>query len=161
MIKDLEQFNNLMLTNRNAGRVTCSFKDINTSENEKTKTKTKTKTNGKELFLKELGFKSNRIEGNWKPIYLSMAKKILEYILSLDMAYDLDLGTKPLADKLSAYFLNQFQSDTKYYTNGIFDEDLGFFRLRSWLPVTDSTFDTGVLAIYKNRIGILWAEDND
>ncbi|MBT2668780.1 hypothetical protein J7J00_25570 [Bacillus sp. ISL-4] len=155
MIKNHEEFNEILLAKRNSGSVTCSFKDMNQFVN------TKTNEIAKELFLKELGLKPNRIEGNWKQIDQSISKKILEYILSMDMAYDIELETKPLATMLSNYFLNEFLSNAIYYTNGDFDEDDGFFRLRGWQPITDSTFDTGVLVIDKNNIGILWAEDND
>jgi hypothetical protein len=152
---NLEQFNKLLSTKRNSGSVTCSLKDVNSMGDEATKEIIK------EQLLEDLSLKTNRIKGNWKEIDKSMAKQILEYILSFDMAYDIELDSKPLADKLSNYFFNQFLSDTKYYTNGDFDNDFGFFRLRSWTPITNSTFDTGVLGIDKNKIGILWAEDND
>ncbi|MFD9627422.1 hypothetical protein [Peribacillus muralis] len=155
MIKNHEEFNEILLAKRNSGSVTCSFKDMDQFVN------TTTNEIAKELFLKELGLKPKRIKGNWKQIDQSIAKKILEYILSMDMAYDIELETKPLANMLSNYFLNEFLSNAIYYTNGDFDEDDGFFRLRGWQSITDSTFDTGVLVIDKNNIGILWAEDND
>ena len=155
MIKNHEELYELLLAKRNSGSVTCSFKDMNQFVS------TTTNEIEKELFLKELGLKPKRIKGNWKQIDQSMAKKILEYILSMDMAYDIELETKPLANMLSNYFLNEFLSNAMYYTNGDFDEDDGFFKLRAWRSITDSTFDTGVLVIDKNNIGILWAEDND
>lgn len=150
MIKSLEEFNRILLT-RNSGSVTCKFKSTNCMGNETTV----------EKLLEDIGYKSNRIKGKWRLIDKRTAQRILEYILSMDMAYDIDLETKPLAKKLSIYFLNQFQPEAKYYTNGNFDEKEGFFRLRGWTPLTDSIFDTGVLAIDKNKFGILWAKDND
>lgn len=155
MIKNHQEFNEILLTKRNSGTVTCSFKDMNQFVN------VTTNEIVKELFLKELDLKPKRIKGNWKQIDQSTANKILEYILSMDMAYDIQLETKPLANMLSNYFLNKFLPDATYYTNGDFDEDDGFFSLRGWQPITDSTFDTGVLVIDKKNIGILWAEDND
>ncbi|WP_242218504.1 hypothetical protein [Bacillus cereus group sp. BfR-BA-01380] len=151
MFNSFEDFNDILLTKRNSGSIICSFKSINNLGNEITK----------EEFLEEIGHQSNEIKGRWEVIDKRMAKKILEYILSMDMAYDIDLETKPLAEKLSNYFLKEFLSDAKYYTNGKFDEVDGFFRLSEWTSITNSTFDTGILAIDKNKIGILWAEDND
>ena len=156
MIKNHEELYELLLAKRNSGgSVTCSFKDMNQFVS------TTTNEIAIERFLKELGLKPKRIKGDWKQIDQSMAKKILEYILSMNMAYDIELETKPLANMLSNYFLNEFLSNAIYYTNGYFDEDDGFFKLRAWRSITDSTFDTGVLVIDKNNIGILWGEDND
>jgi hypothetical protein len=142
---------NKLLSKRNSGSTNCSFKSMNNSVNEI----------NKELFLDELGFKSDEIKNEWEKVDETTAKKILEYILSYDMAYDAELGTKAKASLICSYFLNEFQSDAIFFTNGYFDEDAGFFKLSAWTPLTDSTFDTGILAIDKNKIGILWAEDND
>ncbi len=34
-------------------------------------------------------------------------------------------------------------------------------KLGCWMPATDATFDTGILAISSNRCACLWIEDED
>jgi len=150
MINNIKDFNQL-LSKRNSGKITCKFKNIQLVSDKSTK----------EQFLSEIGFKPVEIKGNWERIDKTQAQRILEYTLSFDMAYDTELNTKPKAKSLSCYFLSEFQNDAVYFTNGYFEEDAGSYRLRGWTPITDSTFDTGILAIDKYKIGILWAEDND
>ncbi|MBP1933011.1 hypothetical protein [Ammoniphilus resinae] len=152
MFNDFEEFEKVLVSNRDSGDVTCRMKDIN---------QVGRVVEVKEQFLQEVGLNSDRIKGRWKEVDRKTAGRILEYILSVDMAYDIKLKSKPLADQLGRYFLNQFHFDAKYYTNGDFEEKTGFLRIRGWIPVTASTFDTGVVVMDEDRIGILWTEDDD
>lgn len=90
-----------------------------------------------------------------------MARKIIEYILSIDLAYDLDLESKPFANQVSEYFINQIHVDGQFYTNGEFTTKGNEIRLLSWIPISSQIFDTGVIAVDGKKMGILWAEDHD
>ncbi|WHX39765.1 hypothetical protein QNH36_19255 [Mesobacillus sp. AQ2] len=151
MINNIEDFNQILLSKRNTGNITCEFKNIQLASDKITK----------DQFLNEIGFKPIEIKENWKKVDKNEAQRILEYILSFDMAYDTELDAKPEAKTLSSYFLSIFHRKAAFFTNGYFEEDAGSYRLRGWTPITDSTFDTGILAIDKYKIGILWAEDTD
>lgn len=151
MIKNDEEFYSL-LSRRNSGKVTCGFEDRKNIEDEELI----------EGLLKQLGHNPKKIKGKWKHVDRSYAKNILTFILSKDMTQNLDLETKPLAEKISNYFLEKFQPETAFYTNGQFDSISGYFKLYAWTSITDSefyTFDTGIVAFDNDKIGMLWATD--
>jgi phage anti-repressor protein len=151
MVNNMEEFNKILLSKRNDGKITCKFKNIH-SESGKV---------DKEQFLEDIGFNQIQMKDKWKKVDTITAQEILEYILSFDMAHDIELVTKSQANVLASYFINKFNSDAEFFTNGDFDVEQGFYRLSGWTPLTDSIFDTGILAIDMQKIGILWAEDND
>ncbi|MFZ3590111.1 hypothetical protein ACOI1C_12720 [Bacillus sp. DJP31] len=158
MENNFGDFNSVLETERNNGKVICNITDMTTGSQGKAGKITKVEV---VKFLDAIGLKSHRIKEKWERINRGTAGRIIEYILSSDMAYDLELRTKPISKNLSDYFLSQFTTEVEYYTNGKFDKESGIFRLRSWTSLTNSTFDTGVLVIDMSKIGILWAEDND
>ena len=61
------------------------------------------------------------------------------------------------ADVIGASFLASFEKNARYFTNGTY----GPTDLSGWNPLTDATFDTGVVAVCDSMIGILWVEDGD
>ncbi|WP_254610248.1 hypothetical protein [Bacillus tequilensis] len=48
-----------------------------------------------------------------------------------------------------------------YYTNADVDVQSGDVRLSSWSPITQATFDAGLVVIDKKKIGMFWVEDED
>ncbi|OCA85076.1 hypothetical protein [Pseudobacillus wudalianchiensis] len=148
MINNRKDFMNLLETKRNAGKVTCCVRKMDT-----------TGTAVVDSFVKELGFRP--IGEKWEQITQHEARNILMYLFSMDMAYDAELESKPLADELSDYFLSTFSLQSKIFTAGYFEENSGFFKLQTWEPITDATFDTGIVVLDANKIGILWVEDED
>lgn len=79
-----------------------------------------------------MGPNADKLEGNWIMVDKDYAKEILIYVLSKNMTQDIDLNTKPMADELSEYFLDQFQKKAIFYTNARFDSKSGYFKLYSW-----------------------------
>lgn len=151
MINDDEEFYSL-LSRRNSGKVTYGFEDRNNIEDEELK----------EGFLKRMGHNPKKIKGNWKQVNKSYAKNILTYTLSKNMTHNIDLETKPLAEKLSNYFLDKFQPEAVFYTNGQFNSNSGYFKLYAWTTITSSkfyTYDTGIVVFDNDKIGMLWATD--
>lgn len=87
------------------------------------------------------------------------ARRICREILHRDLAFhDVRLSLE-LADSLVDDFVHQFGPEASFFTNGTFHDEP--FRLQGWSPCTDSTFDTGVLAISGSSAGIIWAADDD
>ncbi|RPK10764.1 hypothetical protein [Priestia endophytica] len=149
LFKDFAEFKNVLLKKRSAGKVTCSmakrsqrsiFEDIND-------------------FAEELGFQE--VEASLNLIDKQIARKIITYVLSMDLAYDSDLDSKPIARDLCNYFVSLFSSKAKYYTNAEFDEEWGYFKMAGWSPISLSTFDTGIIIVDQDNVGVLWVEDED
>lgn len=164
MVENIKHlFESVIETPRNDGKVICKIKNINSNSKPIARlfSVRNSPEDKKEKLLKELGLKNKQIKNRWIKIEKENALKILNYILSMDMAYDFELDTKPMAVQLSSYFVGQFTTDAQFYTNGEFHEERGFYALGSWTSITDSVFDTGVLVVDERKIGILWAEDND
>ncbi|WP_192311768.1 hypothetical protein [Pseudoxanthomonas sp. PXM02] len=91
------------------------------------------------------------------------AQAVLVAVLSRDMAYGINLVPPDEAQALAAAFVGQFAKESAgYYTNG----DYGKPKTTSgvgpgWNPVTDATFDTGVLVVSPSRIACAWFMDED
>jgi hypothetical protein len=62
------------------------------------------------------------------------------------------------AHLIAESFLGLFSPPhARYYTNGSFEEH----SAEGWAPITESTFDHGVVACDDESIGIMWAHDED
>lgn len=151
MIKIDDEFNSL-LSKRNSGNVTYGFELRNIFNKEDIL----------QGFLKKMGHHTDKIQGNWRIVDRDYAKKILTYSLSKNITHDIELKTKPLANDLSDYFLDKFQTEATFYTNANFDSNSGYFKLYSWTTINHSlwgTMDTGIVALDNIHIGILWVSD--
>lgn len=89
------------------------------------------------------------------------AAKILFYVLSQSLAYSniTVLQEKNLAIPVMQHILCLFSSRPRYFTNGRFNSHP--FCLSSWDPCSSHTYDTGLLLLDEQRIGVLWATDED
>jgi hypothetical protein len=134
MISDLNEFRELLLTKRNAGIITTSLR------NRKEKS-TLIEIN---KFVSEHNFQSI---DNWLKVDENMSNKIVIYLLSVDMAYHVDLDTKPIAKELANYFLGLFSKNRQIYTNADFINESECIEIENWNPIFDSTFDRGIVII--------------
>ena len=103
---------------------------------------------------------------NYRQVAKAEAIEILTRILHKDMAYDSEIMPRQIAAELSASFLQDFADDsTVFFTNidysreGEISQDTRIGP--SWNPVTNATFDAGVIAISETRSACLWVEDED
>ncbi|MCY8452028.1 hypothetical protein MOC98_03925 [Bacillus spizizenii] len=48
-----------------------------------------------------------------------------------------------------------------YNTNADVDVQPDYVELISWSPISQATFDAGLVVIDKKKIGMIWAEDED
>ncbi|NPC93008.1 hypothetical protein HOO54_12395 [Bacillus sp. WMMC1349] len=101
MFSNFDEFRDLLLAKRDAGRVTVSLRN-------RTETNVVKEVNN---FVTEHNFKSI---DSWDEINESFANEIIVHVISVDMAYDFDLETKPIARELSVYFLDLFSSDKHF-----------------------------------------------
>jgi hypothetical protein len=108
-------------------------------------------------FVMQLGFSG--IGDRWKHIDRESAQKILHFILSKNLAYSEASMTVTDAESISDKFINLFQDNCQFFTNGIFNHN--YSRITEWDSIAESTFDTGVVIVSNDRIGILWVQDED
>ncbi len=96
--------------------------------------------------------------GNFFEVSKENAKAVLVSTLAHDMAYNCSL--MPLADAaaLAEEFIASFREDARYFTNRDPDTPPSY---RSWNPVTDFTFDTGILVLSHGVVGCAWFMDED
>ena len=102
-------------------------------------------------------------QSSFREVGRGEAATILTHLLSYDLVHGSrapSLREKQIAT-LVERFISLFSSRQRYFTNGEFTFDGDHLGLRSWFPLTSHTFDTGLLLVDEQRIGILWevAED--
>ncbi len=93
----------------------------------------------------------------WREISRSLAAKLLRRILHRGLAYGTKMMTAYRAETLAARFLALTDSPNRHFTNGTFEQP----RDAGWTPLTNATFDTGVLSVSSQRFALLWVEDED
>lgn len=153
----IETLSTEIIGQRNCGEVT--FKVKNRSAAEK-----RSVTVVLDAFVNRLGFTD--LGTNWNEIDRHGAEVILRRILHRDLAYNAVIMSIELAGELSAHFLDLFTTGARYFTNGTFYEPddqvaADVVHGASWHPITDATFDTGVICLDEKRIGIVWVQDED
>jgi hypothetical protein len=76
------------------------------------------------------------------------ARESVKRLLHRDLAYSAEVMPEREAARLTEDFFAQFDLGSKYFTNNS-------------CPVTDATFDEGVLVIGRQGCGCFWVEDED
>ena len=84
----------------------------------------------------------------YREIDESTAHSFVAEVLHRDQAYSVEIMTAAHAEQLTGKFFEQFGAQARYFTN-------------NGCPVTDATFDVGVLVIGVLQSGCLWVEDED
>ena len=100
--------------------------------------------------------------GGGPPITREQGQGLVAAILATDLAYRSPMLTSEAAEGLAARFFRRFSADAVFLTNGT----LGLAHARGsgsggWVPVSGATFDTGVVAVDRRRVGLVWVEDED
>src|SRR5262245_44035349 len=115
-------------------------------------------------LAREFGLRDD--PASYREIDESAARRLLQLILHRAMAYNAEIMPAERAAQLADQFLGQFGRGAQFFTNGDFHEPLrrvseSVWSGASWHPVTNATFDTGVLVIGPQCSGCLWIEDED
>jgi hypothetical protein len=102
----------------------------------------------------------------YREIDEASARRLATLILHRDLAYNVVIMPEEKAAQLAGAFLDQFGASACYFTNGTLHEPRRKVSPHvsdgwSWGPVTDATFDTGVLVLGPEVSGCLWVEDED
>ena len=80
-------------------------------------------------------------------------------MLHVDVAYNMPLMTIELAEGLARRFLVCCGEGADFVTNGSLARTSKGGG--AWSPLTDATFDAGIVGISSSRVGLLWVEDED
>ncbi|MFN7974342.1 MAG: hypothetical protein U0166_18670 [Acidobacteriota bacterium] len=92
-------------------------------------------------------------------IDLASARRLLTRILHRSLAFtSIELRSRAEAERIAAAFLGAFGPPTTFLCNAEIGED---GEIGSWDSASLLTFDAGVVAIGGERVGILWAAEDD
>lgn len=136
--------------NKKRRKSKCIFKVI-TNQNISDETKINN-------LLKLIGYSFNPY---WHEVEYHEARKILDFVLSRSLAHNNLVMQEFHAKEITNMYFNIFGS-AKYFTNGKFERENKIIKsLREYSSISESTFDSGIIAISNERIGIIWVEDED
>lgn len=149
MFSGFNDFKHIMKAKRDAGYVTCEIGCRKHSSN----------LLDVNHFVKRHGY--HGLGDQWNAVDEQTARNLMSYIRSKDLAYEYSLSSEPIASELCDYFLRYFSDDPVYDTNADVDVQPDYVELISWSPISQATFDAGLVVIDKKKIGMIWAEDED
>jgi hypothetical protein len=115
-----------------------------------------------DALVRTLGLRP--LGGAWREITRAAALASLRDVLERDRAYGAELMSAVDATSLADEFLDRFDATAQFYTNGTFPQQTEPHTdgwAGSWDPITQATFDTGVVAVDERAAGLLWVEDED
>ncbi|BCL38191.1 hypothetical protein [Nostoc sp. MS1] len=150
----IQKFRNEIISKRSIGNIVFELKQISPEINID---KSEDLQAILDLFVTQLGYVGLGV--HWKEINQNAAEKILERILTKDLAYSAKIMSTGKAEEISTKMLNFFQNPCKFFTNAVFTDN--YSAMSAWDSLTESTFDTGVIIVSTKMIGILWVKDED
>jgi hypothetical protein len=101
-------------------------------------------------------------ENGWHEIDRTMAKGILTELLMRDLAYACDADSAPIATDAAEEFMDEFSEATRFFTNSEWQHENARIKTgNSGFAATESTFDSGILALNDHKMGVYWVEDED
>lgn len=107
-----------------------------------------------------LGFRT--LGDRWVALSPDQGFQVAYEVLWRQLAYDHEMMEPALADELARDFLAHFDADARFFTNfTCLDQTFAVRGEHSSNPVTEATFDMGLVVVDQHRAGILWAEDSD
>jgi hypothetical protein len=161
--QEIAQLKTEVITKRNQGEVIFEIKKIlpdNSNERSVTSRSLEPSHEILELidsFVSQQGY--HNLGDRWKEISREEAEKIINFIMTKDLAYSVDLMSPEEAQQISSKVSTLFTGDCKYFTNASFVNN--FSGMSEWNSITESTFDTGVIIVSGERIGMIWVQDED
>jgi hypothetical protein len=144
----LEQLRREVVEHRQAARVHFEFRSWRGGDGT-------SKADIASAFVQRLGLRPPEA---WTPLSAPEALEAATRVLHSDLVYDLPVMKRDLAKELARRFIECFEDGAAFVTNGTFALDR---TGGGWSPLTDATFDSGVIGVSTERIGLLWVEDED
>jgi len=107
----------------------------------------------------------------WNEVNKETAQWIMVRTLSRGLAYRTEIMGERQAERLTEGFITACTRGVsgqrhRYFTNGKAVDgpamyDVHLTPMLGWNPATDSTFDTGVVMLTRQAVGLIWAEEED
>ncbi|MEP7096386.1 MAG: hypothetical protein ABI748_01880, partial [Dokdonella sp.] len=102
----------------------------------------------------------------WLEISAYDARIVAAAVLQRDLAHDAEIMSRAEATELAEAFLDLAPEPHVYFTNGswadLFDEEnKSSSDSVSFDPISNATFDAGVICVGDGVTAILWVEDED
>jgi hypothetical protein len=94
----------------------------------------------------------------WRTLAAADAVRALRRALHRDLAYDAQIMPEEVAHELALRVVRFFGQGAVFLTNQSHSEGQS---TGSWDPVTDATFDTGIIAVGAKHVGVVWFMDED
>ena len=118
---------------------------------------------GLEALAAEFGLQADA--SRYKEIGGDAACRLVFLALHQDLAYCTKIMPAEQAVHLAEHFVDAFDhEDTRFYTNGNLHQgpdDKVTWSGAAWNPMTEATFDTGILVLGPLTSGVFWVEDED
>lgn len=149
-------------TKRRCGRVSIQILDRSYSKDWEEELFEKIK---KDFLSQEMSLED--FKKNLDKVTRNIASQIIISLLHKDMAYEAKIMKMSEAKEFANHFFSFFDKDALYYSNSDwnknkYSKDEKFkFGLGAYNPLTDSTFDSGVIICDSKKIGIAWFQDED
>jgi hypothetical protein len=100
------------------------------------------------------------IGAQWISLSRADARAVLLLVLERSLAYNVATMSRANATELADAFLEHAQDAAVFFTNG--DRASGSMSYgESWTPLTEATFDGGLVAVDGSHAAMLWIEDED
>ncbi len=100
----------------------------------------------------------------WRRIELDTAHRILVSLLERDLAYGATIMSAQAAGTLAGQFLALTAPPRAFFTNGTWagsSTPAAAAAEGSWDPITESTFDAGIIAVDDDVSVMLWVQEED
>lgn len=107
------------------------------------------------------GWQFSGATGDLRAVGRDEATMRLSDCLRRDLAYGADILDDQTASRLSTMFVALLSSDASWWTNLITESTDGRTRAASYFPLTDVTFDSGVIGLDSTSLAIAWVADED
>ena len=143
-----------ILKRRLAGRTTCAMIPIEVS--------------GPHSAIADAAVQAHGFRGlgtGWLAISATDAHEIATSLLHRDLAHCAEIMPFDVASGLAERFFDLAPEPHAYFTNGDWDFSSAAERapatLTGWDPISDSTFDAGIVCVGDGTVALLWVEDED
>jgi hypothetical protein len=147
--RSLEQLRADIAKHRDVGRARVEFRRVEAADASAHATAT--------AFVKSLGMQA---PNEWTELDAAGAFEATTRIIQNDLVYGAPIMAIETAEMLSRRFLQTFAEAPIFLTNG--HGSLGRSGMSgAWSPLTDATFDTGIIGVSPGRVGLLWFEEED
>jgi hypothetical protein len=141
----VRRFRRDVTEHRSVGRVHVEFRRLKSSPGEYTDSVAT-------AFVKGLALHAPTA---WTKLDPRDALQAATRVLQLDLAYKAPVMTNDIATSLALRFFELCGEGAAYLTNG----SLALTGTGAWSPLTDATFDAGIVGVTSTRVGLLWVED--